>query len=103
MVKVNGVEWTVTDRSYTTKGFDPTVVGIFVLTSGNREFVITEFFGDYHVTDANEKVVFESFKGPKTLDEWLKEMGLPDMDQIGEELHPDEGFDNPDKYYYGHA
>ena len=77
--------WRVTDKSFVTKGVDPTLVGSFELVNVyGREIYVTEFFGDYYLEfDTHPKY------GPfstNRINSWLETLGAPTMDWIYDAL-----------------
>lgn len=95
----------LTDSSYTTKGADPTRVGVYVLRpyDSRNSVILTEFFGSWTVESGDDK-----FSGLST-DEataHLMNYGLPSIQQIEDLLgavEEQESKDFVDDGIYGEA
>ena len=74
--------WKIVDKSFTTKGSDPTFTQVYVLTKNGKEIKITEFFGDWSV-DINFGMMSATI-GLKMKDAnaLLKKLGAPSLEDI---------------------
>lgn len=72
--------WKIVDKSFTTKGSDPTFTQVYVLTKNGKEIKITEFFGDWSIDVKGGK----DTRGLKMKDAnaLLKKLGAPSLEDI---------------------
>lgn len=108
VIEAHGRKWSVTDRSFTTPGHDPTYMQVFVFERNNKhEYTIKEFFGDWSLYDA----VTEERIGPcgplSKLEPFLLRRKLPSAEQLCEAIdarnEAKASCEDYDHLFYGHA
>lgn len=84
--------WRILDKSFVTKGADPTQVGKYILSKNGTQITVEEFFGDWSVSD-NKGFSSKRDLNSKQVDQLLQQYGAPSLDDIAKFI---------DKEYYYH-
>jgi len=97
--------WEINDKSFVSKGFDPTLIQKYILKNKDdtKEITISEIFGDWTYSERYSKFSKDALKS-KDLDQFLKRDGAPSFKQIKKsiadrnEAYHNDPFGHPSKY-----
>ena len=89
--------WDIQDKSFVSKGADPTQVTKIILKKNGHIITINEFFGDWSVESEKDHRTWASKRNLKfkDVDSVIKQLGGPSMKKIKDAIEPEDYSDDP--------